>query len=792
MQWRRCPVPKGRSREDLRLELERLRAEIRRLKIRERKFLDLEEEYRLYFERSRDVMVSLTPEGVVRSVTSGVEAILGYRPEELAGRRLDELGVLEPASLGRALTFLARAAEGGRLDSGKFEFIRRDGSRCVGDVSGVSVVSRGDETVIVMLGRDVTESVIARERLSEANERIGTLLQAIPDIVYFKDAAGRNISVNRAFERFAGRPREEIEGRTDREIFPPDFADQMIRSDVLVMGSGRTVQLEETFRCSDGTCVVFETIKEPIFDERGCVVGLAGVSRDVTGRHQAEKELKESEERYRTFVESASFGFAICAVPGGRFIHLNEAACRMFGYDMDRVDDLTVWDLIHPDEHAHLRGRMRAKESGRVPYSSTEIYTGLRRDGTFIRFRINAAPIPYLGTRVMQCILMDVTELEQLERQFQQAQRMEAVGTLAGGIAHDFNNLLMGILGNISLMLMTRGENDRDSERLRSMERYVLRGSDLTKRLLGFARGGKYETRSIDLGEFVQRSLEMFSQTRKELRVRFAAQEGLWAVEVDHGQMEQVLLNLFVNAWQAMPNGGDLSVECRNALLGAGEAGPERVMPGRFVSVTVRDTGIGMDRATRERIFDPFFTTKERGIGTGLGLASVYGIVKNHGGFITVESLKGRGSTFCVFLPATDKEPERETEEKAEIRAGAETVLLVDDEEPILEVGTDMLRSLGYRVLTSRSGEDALALYGERGREVDLVILDMIMPGMGGAKTYEGLKRMDPRVKVLLSSGYSLSGQAEGILEQGYNGFIQKPFTVHDLSLKIREILERG
>jgi CheY-like chemotaxis protein len=260
-------------------------------------------------------------------------------------------------------------------------------------------------------------------------------------------------------------------------------------------------------------------------------------------------------------------------------------------------------------------------------------------------------------------------------------------------------------------------------------------------------------------------------------------------VEVDRGQLEQVLINLFVNAWQAMPGGGDLYLSAQNVELDEVSVSPYGIAPGRFVRVTVTDTGIGMDEATRARIFEPFFTTKERGRGTGLGLASAYGIIKNHGGFILVESVKGIGSSFIIHLPASDREVERVQQPEDELMKGQGTILLIDDEEMILEVGARMLENLGYRVIPAAGGRKGLQAFEQERETIDLVVLDMIMPGFGGNETFDALKRIRPDVKVLLSSGYSLDGQAKAIMEKGCRGFIQKPFTMADLSRKIRGIL---
>jgi two-component system, cell cycle sensor histidine kinase and response regulator CckA len=261
-------------------------------------------------------------------------------------------------------------------------------------------------------------------------------------------------------------------------------------------------------------------------------------------------------------------------------------------------------------------------------------------------------------------------------------------------------------------------------------------------------------------------------------------------VEVDRGQMDQVLLNIFVNAWQAMPGGGDLYLEVGNVELNQEDVAPHGIAPGRFVRVSVSDTGIGMDEATMSRIFEPFFTTKEKGRGTGLGLASVYGIVRNHKGFVTVMSEKDVGSTFTICLPASDRPVKQEEKPVEKLQKGGETILLVDDEGFILDVGAQMLTHLGYKVIPAGGGREGLEIFNGRKDEIDLVVLDMIMPDLGGRETFERIKEIDPGVRVLLSSGYSLDGQAEEIMEKGCKGFIQKPFSLGELAGKIRGVLD--
>jgi PAS domain S-box-containing protein len=377
-----------------------------------------------------------------------------------------------------------------------------------------------------------------------------------------------------------------------------------------------------------------------------------------------------------------------------------------------------------------------------------------------------------------------------LQERLQHADKMDAIGTLAGGIAHDFNNMLMGIQGNASLSLKDIDSAHPNYDNLKRIEQQVQSGAALTKQLLGFARGGKYEVKPTDMNEVIEKISSLFGRTKKEISIQRKHSKDLWSVEVDRGQMEQVFLNLYVNAWQAMPGGGDIYVETQNILLDEAQALSFSAKPGKYVKIAVTDTGTGMDEKTKARIFEPFFTTKGMGRGTGLGLATVYGIIKGHHGIINVYSEPGHGTTFTVYLPASEKEVVKEKTATRKIVRGKETILLVDDEKMVMEVSKKMLESLGYKVYVAGSGQEAIAVYMEKGNKIDLVILDMIMPGISGGGTFDRLMEINPQIKILLSSGYSLNGQARDIMDRGCKGFLQKPFLLSQFSGKIREILD--
>jgi len=512
---------------------------------------------------------------------------------------------------------------------------------------------------------------------------------------------------------------------------------------------------------------------------------------EVRMRNEARKALLQSETRYRSLVENTLDGYFVFEYPSGETLFLNGRICELLGYLPDEAYQKSLWDFMLPEDQEILKrnfeAQFRKKPFDRVPYTCTAV----RKDGSTFHAETSTSVIKEQGKTVIQGTLRDITEQDRIKQHLQHAEKMEALGTLAGGIAHDFNNLLMGILGNASLIRMDLDGTHPHDERLKHIEEYVQSGSDLTRQLLGVARGGKYEVRELNLNEVLEKTSRMFGRTRKEIEIHTSYKPDLGSVAADRGQIEQVLLNMYVNAWQAMPQGGELYLHTEKVTVDEGHVRAKQGQEGDYVRISVTDTGIGMDKETQKRIFEPFFTTKEIERGTGLGLASAYGIIKNHGGFIDVYSEKGKGTTFNIHLPVSKSEKSlsdrNEIPEQA-VQKGEGTVLVVDDEEMIVEVGSLILKRIGYDVLVARSGEEALKIYREREGWIDMVILDMIMPGMGGGETFEGLKRIDQSVKVILSSGYSINSQATEILNRGCHGFIQKPFTMAELSSKLREV----
>ena len=382
-------------------------------------------------------------------------------------------------------------------------------------------------------------------------------------------------------------------------------------------------------------------------------------------------------------------------------------------------------------------------------------------------------------------------EREELQSQLAQSRKMEAIGALAGGIAHDFNNILGGILGGLSWLDLELRDDDEHHAMIREMEELVQRGANLTRQLLGFACRGKYDVRPLDLADVVSKTCAMFGRTRKDVSIHVEVASDLRAVLMDHTQLEQVLLNLLVNASQAMPDGGRIHLSAENTDIVSDQLTPPGAIPGQFVTLNVADQGVGMDAATQARIFDPFFTTKAPGQGTGLGLASVYGIIKSHAGFVTVESELGQGTTFSLVIPAARGPTASEIPQPLSVQRGTGTILVVDDEAQMVKVYSRVLEKLGYAVLTASGGAEALSILRQRHTEIALVILDMIMPDMNGRQTFDAMRMLAPNLRVLLSSGFTIDRQAQDMLARGCVGFIQKPFDAATLSAKLRKVMSR-
>ncbi|MBU1163276.1 MAG: PAS domain S-box protein, partial [Proteobacteria bacterium] len=585
------------------------------------------------------------------------------------------------------------------------------------------------------------------------------------------DINGHIIKVNNEWLELLGYSKDKVIGKWFGDFLFQEYREKFLEKFAILKEKGQIYDAEYVMIKKDGSVINVSFNGRVIYDVKGNFKNTHCVMHNITSHKQVEEKCLRHQDDLELRVQKRTLELAEMNVE-----LKEEIAAR----------EKKEAEILALEKRLEF---IRALEHGEGP-SDFEIRV-TRKDGEKVDLIISAKI--YSKDGYIEGAMIDITEKKRLESQIQQARKMESIGTLAGGIAHDFNNLLMGIQGYTSLML-----NDLDSDhdhynKLKNIEKQVKSGAELSAQLLGFARGGKYDVKPTDINKLLKKSAEMFGRTKKEITIREKYAPDLWTVKVDRGQIEQVFLNLFINAWQAMPDAGDIYLETSNFVFSRTYTKPHELKPGKYVRISVADTGIGMDEETASRVFDPFFTTKGVGRGTGLGLASAYGIIKNHGGIIHVYSEKGQGSTFNIYLPAVyAKADPISFHDDEEVKTGKEeAILLVDDEAIILDVGKEILDVLGYKVFLASGGNEAIEIYKENKDKIDLVILDMVMPGMGGGETYKALKSINPDIKVMLSSGYNLGGEAAEIMKQGVNDFIQKPFTMTKLSHKIRNILEK-
>jgi two-component system cell cycle sensor histidine kinase/response regulator CckA len=622
---------------------------------------------------------------------------------------------------------------------------------------------------------------LSSQELLQANAEMRAIFQAIPDMLFRINGDGLILDFKAGrTDDFVLEPERSLVGKRIQGIPVKDVGRRFKEAIREIKERGSTVTIEYSLTIQ-GKRNHYEARMVPLMEGQFVVI-----VRNITARKEAEEALTESEEKYRLLVENAKE--AIFISQDGFIKFPNRNTMVLFGRSEEELSRGPWIEFVHPDDRQGMKDFLQSdplNSNSMVP-RSCRLISG---DGNEFYAEISVIPTEWHGRPAEISFVHDVTEKRRLEHQLLQAQKLEAIGTLAGGIAHDFNNLLMGVQGYASLMLIKTKSGHPNYERLKSIESLVESGANLTRQLLGFARGGTYQLKATDLNGLINKTTAIFERTKKEIRVRKKFHDTLWTVEVDQGQIEQVLLNLFVNSWQAMPGGGDLFVETENVTLSEQFVNPYDAMPGRYVKISITDTGVGMEEKTLERIFEPFFTTKEMGRGAGLGLASAYGIIRKHFGIIQVHSTKGFGTTFTIYLPASSKAAPKLTASSQELLGGKETILLVDDEETILAVTREMLNGLGYDVLVSNSGPDALRLFRANKGGIDLVVLDMIMPGIGGAEVFKDLRLINPDIKVVLSSGYSINDQISELLGEKETFFIQKPFTISDLSRVIRRVL---
>lgn len=743
-----------------------------------------EANFRAFFASMQDMIVVGAPNGRVLYANEAIIDKLGYGLAEI-----DAMGILgvHPQDLRQEAEDVFAAMFRGERNSCSLPLQRKDGA-LVPVETRVSFGKWNGVDCVFSISKDLTAE-------QEAQHRFERLFRNNPALMALSTLPDRRfVDVNDAFLETLGYARAEVVGKSAGELgLFPDAKKQKTVSDRLA-AEGRIAGLELKVRAKDGS------LRDGLFS--GEVIASHGhqhfltVMIDITDRKLAEEALHVREERNRQILHSAMDGFWRLDAHM-RLLEVNEAYCRMSGYNQEELMAMHVSDLEvkeTPDEIAE-RAR-RIVESGSDRFVSRH----RRKDGSLYDVEASIRYRPGKGSEEFAVFLRDITEQRRMEAQLRQAQRMEALGTLAGGIAHDFNNILGAVLGFAEIALEDSVAGNADPSDIKEIITAVQRAKELIKQILTFGRKNEPTLHPLSVNQACRKAQSILERTiPKMIAIECNLADGLPHISADQTQMEQVLLNLSSNAADAMPDGGRLVLATRAVKVNNGlhRLHPENP-PGDYVLLTVSDTGLGMDRETREHIFEPFFTTKDVGKGTGLGLSTVYGIVKSHGGYIYCHSEPGQGTTFSIYLPVMAQEVfEGKTENKSEAQSernadltGIETILLVDDEDILRAVAGRILQGAGYRVLEAPSGEEALKAFAEQTSFPDLVITDLSMPGMGGHKAMRELFARYPGTKVVIASGYASQDQIKASLDAGAAAYVAKPFKKSELLSIVRQVLD--
>ena len=721
-------------------------------------------------------------------VSSNIEQ-WGYTPEDFFSGRINWRQIVHPDDISRTLAEVIQYYKQKIMQYNQnYRIITKSGEVRFVEDQNIFISGRsGRITHVQGAVLDVTERKKAEQALEESENIYRTIFEDTGTAMII---VGEDMTISMAnaeFEKLIGYTKKEIVGNINWTSLIPNYDTEQMKS-------------YHKLRRMDPNLAP-KHYEFPLVSKNGdfknifiTVVLIPGTRKslvsmiDITDRKKAEAALRKSSELLHELFRSSLDIIAVFD-KDAVFQYISPSLTGLTGHQETDLIGKICFEFIHPDDL-----KLVINDFSEVVTKENEgIVTEFRfrkADGSWIYLEAlgnNCLDNPAINGIIINA--RDITGRKRIEEQLRHSQKMEAIGTLAGGIAHDFNNILMGIQGYISLLLLNLETIHPEFEKLINIQTLVQSGADLTGKLLGFARGGQYEVKPTDLNELIAKTVNLFGRTKKDITFHQKYEKNPWTAEVDRVQIEQVLLNLYVNAWQAMPQGGDIYIETKNITIN--KFAPATDMEaGNYINITITDTGVGMDKETCQRVFEPFFTTKEKGRGVGLGLASAYGIIKEHGGIIDVSSELRQGTAFNIFLPASNKEVLKETFAAKTIFKGTETILLVDDEDSILDVCREILIALGYNIFIAHNGKEALKIYKINKDKIQLIILDIIMPGLSGSETYDKLKLINPEVKVILSTGYSISEQAKKIMDSGCQALIQKPFRVADLSQKIREVLD--
>ena len=639
-------------------------------------------------------------------------------------------------------------------------------------------------------------------RQAEQERLLETLVESTPDAIYIKDRQGRYLLCNGGAAGYIGRPVEDILGKDDSANFPAAVAARMATKDREVMDGATICHYTEEVETLDGRRRVWTVVKGPIRDHHGVVSGVFGISRDITEQKRLEDSIRDSELRYRLLFTQSMDAIAIMEQMPPRFRLVNPAFVELFGYTMEELAAMggaEIWRLVHPDDVRLVEESLRQRMENRVQATRYD-FRIVRKDGEVRWVEATGTRVEVAGGVMNQSIYRDITRRRQAEEdrqrlteQLLQAQKMESVGRLAGGVAHDFNNQLSVILGFAEFLEEGLDEDSPLREDVAEIRKAASHSADLTRQLLAFARKQTVAPKIIVIDHLVEGLLKMIRRLiGEDISLTWVPAPIPWKVRIDPSQVDQILVNLCVNAKDAVTAEGSITIESHNAVLDEAFCA-EHVdcSPGEYVHLVVRDNGRGMDRETLGKVFEPFFTTKDVGAGTGLGLSTVYGIVRQNLGCIVAQSEVERGTSFSIYLPRADGDEESPGEAPAETVAlgRGRTVLLVEDARDLLLLDERILSGFGFAVRSTSSPEEALRLVRDGREHVDLLLTDVVMPEMNGRELAARLVEFLPSLRILYMSGYTANVIAHhGVIDEGLH-FLQKPFSRKELAQKLRETL---
>jgi len=768
--------------------------------------------YRTLVERDADAIIAIDQDLRITYASEGAVRLVGWSPPEVVGRPATEFTTPEGlALLLDAVQWVL--ANPGRHYQSHGPIRHREGHVVHMEGSLINLLDEPSVRAIVMTFRDSAARDEQTRRLQRNEAQFRTLAEETPVPVWLEDADRNLIYENRTALEFVGRTFAEEAGTGWLSTVHPDDLPRVREHYQGTAQIRRSVSLEFRMRRHDGSWRNLLQIAIPRLDEQGRIVGYLGVDVDITDLKAKAARTEAAEQRYRLFVERSAEGIWRFEVDppiptdlppeeqiplmarNGVLAECNLAMARQYGRaDPSELIGARLTDLLDPAE-PHNREFLLAFIAGGYQVVDAETHEFDKRQRRLVFLNTLVGIVEHGKLIRVWGLQRDVTERIQLEEEARQVRRMETAGRLAGGIAHDFNNLLTAILGTSDILLQSLDPQSEHHADVEEIKRAATRAAGLTHQLLAFSRRQVLQPKVLDLNELVRGVESLLRRLIGEhIQLSTRPAQGLWPVRADPGQLEQVIVNLCVNARDAMPTGGALVVETANIHLTDPPDGPETVIqPGRYVQLTVTDNGVGMDSDTRLHLFEPFFTTKEPGKGTGLGLATVYGIIKQSGGYIFVDSAPGEGSRFRVYLPQVEGETERPAIQvpAPPTPTGRETILLVEDEESVRRLGRRILEGAGYRILEAADGAEALAVAEAWQGEFDLIVTDVIMPEMSGQELSTRLRERSPNLRILYVSGYT----DDTILQHGQllpnTGFLQKPFTPTSLLQRVQEVLGR-